>query len=242
MSRRRAVERGRGMGSEAQIRANHENAKHSTGPRTPEGKQRVALNALKHGLTGKQVVLYNEKAEDFDAFRDALWEDIEPQGMLEGVLVDKIVADAWRLRRVPLFEATLHSSIKEERDLSAINKKLKELREAATAGANARVSEASKPGVHSRGDDDRRIFEAAAKQLVTNSRSANSETVRTLRFQPQHFESLSRREEALSKSMLRTLHELERLQRRRAGEPLTAPAVVDVEVEVNHNGSDVAAS
>jgi hypothetical protein len=222
------------MGSEAQIRANHENAKHSTGPRTPEGKQRVALNALKHGLTGKQVVLNNEKAEDFDAFRNALWEDIDPQGMLEGLLTDKIVADAWRLRRVPLFEAALHAAIKEERDLSAINKKLNELQ----AAANGRVPEASKPGLHPRQDENSRIFEAAAKQLETNSHSASFETVRTLRMQPQHFESLSRREEALSKSMLRTLHELERLQRRRAGEPLTAPAVVDVEVDVNHNGRD----
>jgi hypothetical protein len=43
--------------SEAQIRANQANAKLSTGPRTPEGKEASRANALKHGLTGAGVVM-----------------------------------------------------------------------------------------------------------------------------------------------------------------------------------------
>jgi hypothetical protein len=38
--------------------------------------------------------------------------------------------------------------------------------------------------------------------------------------------------------MLRGLHELERLQRRRAGEQVTAPVAVDVDVHLNHNGGE----
>ncbi len=38
------------MSTAAQQQANKENAKHSTGPRTDEGKQRTSQNALKHGL------------------------------------------------------------------------------------------------------------------------------------------------------------------------------------------------
>lgn len=38
--------------SEAKIRANRENAKKSTGPRTEEGKNRAKRNAVKHGLAG----------------------------------------------------------------------------------------------------------------------------------------------------------------------------------------------
>ena len=34
------------MATDAQIQANRENAKKSTGPRTPEGKARVSKNAL----------------------------------------------------------------------------------------------------------------------------------------------------------------------------------------------------
>lgn len=39
------------MASEAQIRANRENAKRSTGPRSAAGRLRSSRNAMKHGLS-----------------------------------------------------------------------------------------------------------------------------------------------------------------------------------------------
>ena len=41
------------MATNAQINANRKNAKKSTGPRTPEGKERSSKNALKHGLLAR---------------------------------------------------------------------------------------------------------------------------------------------------------------------------------------------
>ena len=92
------------MASERQIQANKLNAQQSTGPRTWEGKARVASNALKHGLTGARIVLPNENPEEFDAFRNAFREEFAPKGALEEMLVDEIVADAWRLKRIPILE------------------------------------------------------------------------------------------------------------------------------------------
>jgi hypothetical protein len=94
--------------SEQQNQANMRNAELSTGPRTPDGKARVALNALKHGLTGEQVVLPNENPEDFDTFQAGLLSDLHPLGELEETLVERIVIDQWRLRRVPLLESALY--------------------------------------------------------------------------------------------------------------------------------------
>jgi len=48
----------------------------------------------------------------------------------------------------------------------------------------------------------------------------------------QPFSNLLRYEVALSRSMLRSLHELERLQAKRAGEHVPAPAVMDVNVHL----------
>ena len=45
------------MPTQAQIRANRENAKKSTGPRTPEGKANSSKNALKHGLLAEDAVI-----------------------------------------------------------------------------------------------------------------------------------------------------------------------------------------
>jgi hypothetical protein len=97
-----------GMTSDRQIKANKQNAQQSTGPRTVDGRARVALNALKHGLTGKQVVLPGEDPAEFDSFRSDLIADLAPRGALEEILAEKIVTDTWRLRRVPVLEAALH--------------------------------------------------------------------------------------------------------------------------------------
>ena len=43
--------------SEKQHQANRQNAQHSTGPNTPEGKAAVRLNALTYGLRTRGLIL-----------------------------------------------------------------------------------------------------------------------------------------------------------------------------------------
>ena len=50
------------MTSEKKIEANRQNERKSTGPKSPEGKAAVRLNALKHGLLSQQVLLPGEDA------------------------------------------------------------------------------------------------------------------------------------------------------------------------------------
>lgn len=95
------------MVSQRQLEANRANAKRSTGPRSASGKARSRLNAVTHGLTSRQLVVGAEKPEDFDAFREALFADLEPSGALQCELVDEIVRSMWRLRRIPVLEAKL---------------------------------------------------------------------------------------------------------------------------------------
>src|SRR5271155_2598478 len=96
------------MSSERQIAANQANARSSTGPRTAAGKAKVSENALKHGLTGRQVVLPNENPDDFEFFRAALFSRLDPKDAFEGALVEKIITDFWRQRRIPILEAALY--------------------------------------------------------------------------------------------------------------------------------------
>jgi hypothetical protein len=93
------------MTSEKQSKANRENARNSTGPKTPEGKDAVRLNALKHGLLSKEALL---PSEDEDALRDldeGLRTELRPTGQLENLLVDRIVEAVWRLKRLGRVEA-----------------------------------------------------------------------------------------------------------------------------------------
>jgi hypothetical protein len=45
------------MSTEAQIKANRENAQKSTGPKTAEGKTVVSQNVVKHGLLSCQAAI-----------------------------------------------------------------------------------------------------------------------------------------------------------------------------------------
>jgi hypothetical protein len=93
--------------TEKQAAANRENAKLSTGPNTDKGRERSKMNALKHGLTAEAVVISDEDAEEFESFRDAMFEDCAPVGVLQHALVERLVFCAWRLRRPVRREADL---------------------------------------------------------------------------------------------------------------------------------------
>ena len=93
------------MTTEAQIEANRANAQKSTGPRTPEGKARVAQNAIKHGLLARQVAVVGEEVEDFALFRDELRAELAPVGLVEARLVARIADLMWRLQRAERFHA-----------------------------------------------------------------------------------------------------------------------------------------
>ena len=92
------------MTSERQVEANRRNAEHSTKPRTPEGKAAVAQNAIKHGLLAREVVMDFEDRDEFEAFQEGLLADLAPEGEAEVLLADRIVAAAWRLRRLGRLE------------------------------------------------------------------------------------------------------------------------------------------
>jgi hypothetical protein len=95
------------MASEKQVAANLANAKPSTGPKTKEGKSRSRINAWKHGLTAQTVTIAAEDPQKFEALRKQLWEEFQPTPGMESLLLDRLAVRAWRLRRIPVFEAEL---------------------------------------------------------------------------------------------------------------------------------------
>jgi hypothetical protein len=95
------------VATDLQIEANRRNAQLSTGPKTIRGKEASSMNALKHGLTARQVTLFDERAEDFEAFHAELLGPLAPQGTVELALAERAVLCAWRLRRVYRIETGL---------------------------------------------------------------------------------------------------------------------------------------
>jgi hypothetical protein len=86
---------------------NRENALHSTGPKTPEGRKRASLNAFKHGLTAQTVVLPTEDNSPYYSFVQSYVKDLKPIGMAELQIVQAIADDTWRLNRSRTVENNL---------------------------------------------------------------------------------------------------------------------------------------
>jgi hypothetical protein len=70
------------------------------GPSSPEGKQRVKYNALRHGFTGQVLIMTPEEREKFDAFVKGMMTDLAPSGTHETFLANSIAEEAWRLNQI----------------------------------------------------------------------------------------------------------------------------------------------
>jgi hypothetical protein len=107
------------MSTENQIIANRLNAQKSTGPKTPEGKEKVSQNAVTHGLTAFRPVLANENPEEYTLFRDDFFRNYAPVGILEEAVAQRAADTFWRLQRAQDYEtAVLNTLITEARSAS----------------------------------------------------------------------------------------------------------------------------
>ena len=94
--------------TEAQINANRENAKKSTGPRTAEGKAASSRNRFLHGLRANKHILLDEDPEEFLFLLNDLFDRFQPAGDGEEKLVLRIASDQWRLDRSLPMEAGIY--------------------------------------------------------------------------------------------------------------------------------------
>jgi hypothetical protein len=217
------------VSSDQQITANRRNAQLSTGPRTSAGKAKVSVNALKHGLTGHQVVLPNENPDEFESFRTGLLADLAPRGDLEVALAERIVIAIWRLRRVPIFEAELHRRGFQEQIVKRAEKECRRY-ETTESDRLRTLLEKKEVAAH-----DCQAHEEARQRLAHARAQLDDPSFHVthgLEMFTDLFSNLYRHEAGLARSMLRTLHELERLKAKRAGERVPPPSVVDVSVDL----------
>ena len=87
------------MPTTAQIMANRNNSRKSTGPKTVPGKAVVSQNAVKHGLFAAEAVITGENPADYEAYHDQFLAELAPVGMVESMLAERIISLSWRLRR-----------------------------------------------------------------------------------------------------------------------------------------------
>ena len=95
------------MASDKQLTANRRNALRSTGPRSAGGKAKAARNALKHGLSSRDMLLADEDEETFAHMQREVHFELRPEGEVETFLARRVAAGIWRLNRLLRVEAEM---------------------------------------------------------------------------------------------------------------------------------------
>jgi hypothetical protein len=93
------------MASQAQIRANQENAQKSTGPTSIEGKKKSSMNAVTHGIFSNITILPGEDEAFIQKLREDILATYQPQDTMELCLVDRIYIAMMRQVRLCQAEA-----------------------------------------------------------------------------------------------------------------------------------------
>jgi hypothetical protein len=83
------------------------NGAKSRGPITPEGKAVSSMNALRHGMCAKSLVLTNEDEAKFQLMRDGYLAHFQPFDEVELDLLEEIISARWRQRRIWGLETAL---------------------------------------------------------------------------------------------------------------------------------------
>jgi len=104
------------MATAAQIFANRENSKSSTGPHTPEGKATSSLNAKTHGFGAADPVLPHEDRNQFDSLLEQYKSDFEPATAHEEFLVSQMVGARWKLDRAGRIENAMFAALESPND------------------------------------------------------------------------------------------------------------------------------
>jgi hypothetical protein len=212
--------------TERQKIANQANARRSTGPKTREGKAVVRLNALRHGVLARDVVLPGEDADVFEDLWNRVRADLPPVGPIEELLVDRIVNAMWRLRRLARAETALFHWRVHELKADRLREQVRSYEEIFPGGlslptvitdkaSHTEATEALRQANYERDRDEvlvGRALDADAKEGDT-------------------FAKLARYETRIERSLFRSLYELRRVQDERRNRP-SSPIVDAVTLDV----------
>jgi hypothetical protein len=110
------------MATLKQFEANRRNAQKSTGPKTPEGKSAVSMNALRHGLRARTVVLPGEDPTEFHQLCNDLESEWIPQSRTEQFYVEQMAVSQWKLTRMEVVEVNIFKDTDAKSQLSMLDR------------------------------------------------------------------------------------------------------------------------
>ena len=166
-----------------------------TGPRTQRGKAASSRNAFKHGIQAGGVVIHGiEKYEEWEALRDGIVESLQPDGVLENMLAERVALCLWKLRRLDRWQAVIT-----RRSMDATDEELHHARALSEAYRSGDLAKGVIPPVEI---DEDEMMRAELSRIIPPKKN---------------LDLIMRYESHLHRKYIQTLHELEAMQGRRQG-------------------------
>ena len=208
-------------------------------PEDAGGEAAVRLNALKHGLRSRGDPPAGRGWGSPEGAGERLRDELQPVGELENLLVDRIVAAYWRLRRLGRVEAGIFAwelygewAMRARQEAGSYTKQEGGYEEIFPDPfpRTTRITDQEK---HQEAISRAREMEAKRKAetatlgrtFIRDADGANA------------FSKLSRYETAIERSLYKALHELQRLQAARRADG-SAPPPVAIDVDISGVSSD----
>jgi hypothetical protein len=176
--------------SARRIAANRANAQKSTGPKSLAGKARAALNAFRHGLATKRILVHGEEAAEFEQTRASMLDHYQPIGPEQTDLFDDMFSAFWRMHRAQYLEQAIFALVMESQEHWSKG-----------WDAIARLQRGS--------DDEKREI---AEELEVDLDEGLNRAAQAFKGQSDVFQTLSQYEARLSRQYLRFRKELRTLQ------------------------------
>jgi hypothetical protein len=152
--------------TEAQLKANRENAQLSTGPTSSTGKRKVSMNAIKHGFAGQTCIVPAHEAESYRKHFESFREEYHPVGPTEAFLVQSLAEFSWSTQQIRAQSNNI-TAMSGNGEVPHINDSCKPATEAAIA--QARNLTLTVPNLNSLGIYEQRkmrLFMSTRKELL----------------------------------------------------------------------------
>lgn len=182
----------------------------------------VSKNATKHGILSAETILPSEDPKCVEELRSNLIASLSPVGELEFVLVDRIASSIWRMRRACRIESALIAEREYGSAQSDAYLKAKELikQESTDNSANEHIEVR-----------DEIEYDKAITQMNKIGKLRNGPLIRLGEHffdQEEKLDRIQRYETTIERTFYRAIHELQRIQAMRTGNPVSLPFAVDV--------------
>jgi hypothetical protein len=165
------------------------------------GKAVSARNALKHGILSREVILPGEDDDALAELAKRLTTELRPAGQLEALLVDRITAAFWRLRRLGRVEAEVFTG--------ELFRHIAERARTEAEGYEKDGFELEVQVVTDQKKHDDALQRAEEAESLRNAGALGLAFVHAATG-PDAFSKLARYEAGLERSLYRALHELQR--------------------------------